>query len=279
MRTMALLATLTFVAIAFAGCSSDGDGDGDPSSSSSSTSRTSTSSTGTSTSQSATSTTGSSSTTSTGPSNRPPSGSISVAVNGTNATFSLTGSDPDGDTLVWDLTFGDGASSNGTGLPANRTHTYAAAGNFTANFTVTDGTSPVAYAVNLTIAPSGGGTLAVFAEATTVPGNPANSVVVPPGLGIGANGCAGYTADMSGEDCVFFELTPDLAGHPFTGTASAGDPDLEFWDICDPALGAFMENYYATGPEAGVVPEGTACVILWMKTPPTTGTLTFTVLA
>src|SRR5687768_9184834 len=117
MRNLAFLAILTISAMALAGCSDDGGGDGDSTSSSSSTSRSSTSASSTSASSSGTT---SASTTSTGPAaNTPPTGSVSAVVNGTNATFSLTGTDADGEDLSWELDFGDGsARATGTDLPA-----------------------------------------------------------------------------------------------------------------------------------------------------------------
>lgn len=280
MRTLALMATLTMVALAFAGCSGDGDGDGDSSSSSSSTSRSSSSSS-TSTSRSATSTTSSTST-STGPSNRAPSGSISVAVNGTNATFALTGSDPDGDTLVWDLTFGDGNSTNGTSLPTNVTHIYSAAGNFTANFTITDGKSPVTYDLVVPVA-SGGSAGIVFVGKQATPSNPASSATVSTPFGnifAGAAACAGFYADENGQDCVWFPLEAVFEGRSFTITASAGDPDYEFWPACDPTdpMSPAFAGSTAAGPEAGTIPAGAGCVVIWTKLPPDAPTHTFTVL-
>jgi hypothetical protein len=279
MRTLALLAALTTVAMAFAGCS-DGGGDGDSSTTSSSASGTA-SATGSSTSRSATST-GSATSTSSGstPQNRAPAGSISVAVNGTNATFTLTGSDPDGDTIVWDLAYGDGNGTNATSLPANVTHAYPSTGNFTANFTITDGASPVTYDVVLNVTGGAGGTLAVFSEAQATPSNPGNSATVPVANAylLGAGGCASFNAEMSGGDCVFFVLLPEYAGHAFTATADAGDPDLEFWANCDPSELFGVGGFVNDGPEAGTIPDGAGCVILWAKLPPDVPTHTFTVL-
>lgn len=159
MRLSALLASLTVLALAFAGCSGDGDGDGISTSTSGSASGTGTTSgTSTSTENSTGSSTGSASSTSTGSSadNQAPTGNISASVNGTNATFTLTGSDPDGDTLVWDLTFGDGNSTNGTTLPATVNHTYAATGNLTVEFIVTDGDLRESSNVTITVGSAGG---------------------------------------------------------------------------------------------------------------------------
>lgn len=282
MRTLALLATLTIVAIAFAGCSGEGDGGDDASSSSSSTSR-SGSSTGTSTKSSTGSSTGSATGTSTGSApNRAPAGSLSVAVNGTNATFTLTGSDPDGDTIVWDLTFGDGAATNGTGLPANATHSYASAGNFTANFTITDGQSPVTY--NLTVPVAGAGSAGiVFVQKQTTPSNPLGSTVIPNVGFAGANACAGFTGGDNGVDCVWFDLLPEYAGHLFTATTDVGDPDYEFWPACPfpenagAPPGLAITGSTATGPESGEIPDGAGCIVLWTKLSPEIPEHTFTV--
>mgnify|MGYP001574940476 CR=1 FL=1 len=246
MRLPALLATLTFVALAFAGCSgNDGDGDGTSSSTSTSTGPTMSGSS-TATSGSATMTTsGSSSTTSTGPANTPPTGSISASVNGTAVAFNLIGTDADGDTLVWDLVFGDGAATNGTALPASVNHTYAV-GNFTANFTLTDGTSPVSYSVNLTVALSG-------ATGQSFSGS----------LDVGAIGCLApdqpYAAELDGIDVAVFEIAPATIGRPFTATftGSALFNGLSFYDGATPA--GHVEDFNdidTPGTIIGVVPAG-----------------------
>src|SRR5687768_9431239 len=119
MRLSAVLATLTLVAMLFAGCSGDGDGEGSTTNSSSA-SRTftgafpSTSSSGSTTSAQA---------------NQPPTGSLTTSVPGgaapLNVTFTVEGSDPDGDEPDWTLSFGDdSANENGTDLPAEVTHAY-----------------------------------------------------------------------------------------------------------------------------------------------------------
>jgi PKD repeat protein len=100
--------------------------------------------------------------------NQAPTGSLAVAPTGLNATFQLQGQDADGDSLTWNLTFGDGSSANGTFQPAavvdeavqpigtttatNVTHLYTAAGLFNATFTVSDGRDSTVYnaTVNVT---------------------------------------------------------------------------------------------------------------------------------
>ena len=281
MRLSALLSSLTLVALLFAGCSGDADGDGGDGTSSSSSSSRASSSTGASSSSSSSSTGSASSTSSGAPAeNRPPTGSLSVTVEGSNATFGLTGTDPDGDILVWDLSFGDGSSTNGTTLPANATHAYAAGGNFTANFTVTDGTDPTSYDVLVAIVGSGAGaTSFVFIGdveqdcATQCElGTPVGSPPVPlPG----AAGCVSFNTDMPGLDCIWTELTPDLVGKAFTLVSTSEDPDVEFFDACDPVMGSSLATFYNAGPEAGTVPDGAGCAVLWEFNPaPSTITLT-----
>lgn len=262
MRTPALLAVLAILAVSFAGCSDGGDGEGDGTSSSSSSSASSTS---TSTSRSSTSTTRSSTSTSTGPAaNKAPTGSLSASVNGTNATFKLTGSDPDKDALVWDLEFGDGNSTNGTTLPANVTHSYMnRTGNITANFTITDGKNPVTYNVTITL---GGAqeTLFTFAGSTLVP-NPALSLEIPSFGSFGGAACGSFNSGESGGDCIFTALDPSLAGNSFAVVSSVGNSEADFWDSCDPVMGTFVDDgfFVGDGEATGTVPAGAGCVILW----------------
>jgi hypothetical protein len=160
MRLSAFLASLTLVAMLFAGCAGDKDGEGDGAgnSTSGSGSRSTTGSgSATSTKSGTTSSTRSSSTGSgAGGSNQPPTGSLGVSVAGDNATFTMTGEDPEGDALTWDLDFGDGAKANGTTMPATTNHVYAA-GNYSANLTISDGTNAVHYAANVSVAVQGAG--------------------------------------------------------------------------------------------------------------------------
>lgn len=284
MRLLALLAATLLSTLVLAGCSDNGgDGDGPSSSSSSSAAPTSSSS---SSSTSRSSSSSSTSTTTAPPANRAPTGSISAsAASGAiplTVNFTLSGSDPDGDTLAWTLLFGDGASDDGAALPATVSHDYTAAGNFTAELTLSDGKAQSSYEVTITVAGAGAPqTLFTFTEATSAPGNPFISLEIP-GVGwCGATCCAGFDAGMSGVDCVFVELPAGLDGHAFTATSDAGDPDVEFWATCDASELFSVADFRNVGPETGVVPGGAACLIMWDNavppTAPTFPTFTFTV--
>ena len=260
MRILAFLAILTVSAMALAGCSGDGGGDGDATSSSSSSSRNSSSATSTSRSSSISSSGSASSTSSGAPAeNRAPTGSISVEVNGTNATFTLTGSDPDGDTLVWDLAFGDGSTANGTSLPAVVNHTFAV-GNYTAEYVLTDGTDPVAYDLLVTVAASGA-TSFVITGSTAITGSPFSSGILADGTpGLGAKACSGFMTERNEQDCVFGEVPAEMAGRPYLYESSVDQPDFEFYDECAPT-GTATQAF--GGEVTGVVPDGTGCVIMW----------------
>lgn len=267
MRNLAFLAILTVSAMALAGCS--GDGGGDATSSSSSTSRSSAS--GTSTSSSSTSSSGSASSTTSGApaANQAPSGSISVTVDGSNATFSLTGSDPDGDIVVWDLTFGDGSSTNGTSLPAEATHAYAGGGNFTANFTITDGTDPVTYDIAVLIASAGGGGGGVGQSAALV-------------WDIGFTDQESASQGPSYLDCTdgpnktfnydSFALDPATVGLPFkaTITDASGGAAITSWTLyfnladCSDYAGTFSAE--GAGEITGVIPANAGPFTLAMAT-------------
>ena len=75
-------------------------------------------------------------------------------------SFSSAGSnDPDGSIASYSWNFGDGNSST----EANPTHTYNAAGNYTATLTVTDNLGATGNAnVNISVSPAGGGQVLTF---------------------------------------------------------------------------------------------------------------------
>lgn len=236
MASKAALAVALFLAASLAGCSGDGDDGGDSSSTSSSGSRiTYTATVSPTTSSSATTTSASS--TSGSPSNQAPTGSISASVNGTQARFNLTGSDPDGDALVWDLAFGDGNATNGTTLPTSVTHAYNATGNLTATFTLTDGTARSSYNVTVQLAGGAAGQTASLTYTGGAFGCGAEFDPMPAGLP-----AAGV---LYGE----IVLEPATLGKPYRMTmtwastpASLGG-DIAFYD----ADGAYVDGNLISG--------------------------------
>jgi hypothetical protein len=146
MRSVLALACLVLLTSALAGCSA-GDPERFPDGVAGGTSTsTGPASNGTSTGPATSSSTGTSGDSRQDAPNQAPSISITVAGNRSgsapfNVTFLLNGTDAEGDALQWTLAFGDGsANATGTALPAEVDHVFAAAGNFTANFTASDGT-------------------------------------------------------------------------------------------------------------------------------------------
>lgn len=244
----ALLAVLALTIVALAGCTSNGGGgDDEPTTSSSSSSSRSTSS-------SASSTTSASSSSS-APTNQndAPTGSLNAVVAGLVATFNLTGSDPDGDALSWALAFGDGNVTQGTALPASANHTYAAAGNFTAVFTLTDGKASASYNV----------TVAAVAAASLVTQSFEGEWVA------GTYNCAlrrtahdeGGQGSMQGVAYVTFLIDPATIGRPFTiSLTSTARPVYYTIELTDDAGTAQYEGPLEPAADnptyTGTVPAG-----------------------
>jgi hypothetical protein len=74
-------------------------------------------------------------------------------------------------------------------------------------------------------------------------------------------------------------LPTGLAGHAFTAVSEKGDADVDLWDACDGQNGNPVSGGQFFGPkdEAGTVPAGAGCVIVWDGGAGATGTITFTV--
>jgi hypothetical protein len=194
-------------------------------------------------------------------------------------TFAMNGSDPDGDTLTWSLDpTGNGTrAAAGSQLPATAVFTYAAVGNYTATFAVSDGALTATQTLRVNATLNGTAVLFTFSAATTAPANPL-MLNLPTGSQ-GAEACAGFQAQMSGEDCVYTPLAATLVGHPFVATSSAGTAALEFWDGCGGgAKNKAVGNQFVTGStQRGTVPAGARCAILWEGGAGKTGTLTLVV--
>jgi serine protease len=91
------------------------------------------------------------------PTNGAPTASFSYSCTDLSCSFDGTASsDPDGDALSYDWTFGDGGSATG----ATTAHTYAAGGTYTVTLTVSDGSASDSESQSVTVtAPSSGITL------------------------------------------------------------------------------------------------------------------------
>lgn len=244
MRLWALLAALLLGTLVLAGCS-DKDGDGDDLSSTTSSTSRATTPGGTT----APPTTSASTPTQppTGPPGEPdntaPFGSIAAAP--ANATsnprtlnFTLNGTDPDGDNIVWDLDFGDGNATNGATLPANASHQYSAAGLFNVTFTISDGRLQTTYNLTANVTAGGGGT------PLTIEGSSNGIDPTAEGLPM-LGGCLGGGAD-----------------EPFGGNWHTLDTVIDgwAWTLSDGYNAWFLDAAGATagdGTGAGTVPVGT----------------------
>ena len=259
----ALLAVLLLLALAFAGCSSksgggDDDGDGTGTGTASGTKTASGSKSGTGTSSSSGSSSGAL------VANRAPSAQIAASsMQGTSpllVNLTVGGSDPDGDDLTWELSFGDGsANATGATLPATLMHNYTA-GSFNATLVVSDGT--LSSNQSLVIDVTAAAPRFSFSGSTTLTGSPASSgVVLSDTPGLGARACTGFLQGESGQDCVFTVMPATVVGGLYNITATVDSPDFEFWDSCDAAMGEAVQTF--GGNLIGTVPAGVGCVVMW----------------
>lgn len=266
MRLWALLAALLLGTMVLAGCSDDDGGDGDGTSSSTSASRTSTpTSTGTGTSTTSGTTTTEPPVPPPGePDNAAPVGSL-VAAPAFNVTFginfTLNGTDPDGDNIVWDLLYGDGNSTSGALLPANATHKYARVGSYNVTFTITDGRLQASYNVTINVT-------AGKLPPLTIEGG--SSGIDPTASGLPMIG--GCLLASSPEPTGGGSHTLDTVIDGWAWTLTAGYR-VWFNDAEDSSLG--------NGAGSGAVPAGTASLVICTADPAKApgGTYTFTATA
>lgn len=250
MRPLLALACLALVTATLAGCADDPERypDGVPTTSATAT-------------QTHTVTGGSTTTTTNGTgaggrTGQAPTGSINVAINGTNASFQLDGSDADGDAVNWTLDFGDGATENGTALPATVNHTYAL-GNYTANFTLEAGGQASSYNASLAITAGGGGGSSkqtqVVTGGTLLP-NPAGNDAACIGDDVDGNtydldpAGPGWTYVLEPGDGTFGAYFYDSGGAFLSGgTEGTGEvpDDAASIEICN-VTGAPMTDYTVT---------------------------------
>lgn len=215
---LAFIATLLVTALALSGCSGGGGGE-----------ETSASNTGGATGTKVTTSrpgSGGGSGTGTGGSggggggggegeNQAPVGAITATISqGTvpvQVNFTLTGSDPDGDKLTWnlDLDGDDKADKSGEELPATISHNYTAAGTFNVTYTVSDDQlRSTSYRLPMNLTGSAGA-----------------SQLIAGSWAAGGFGCALYPTGPGGsyEEVFYFTATLDplVLGQPYTATLAA----------------------------------------------------------
>ena len=262
MRT--LLVLLLLLTVAFAGCASKdkgADGSEGDLTGSSATSGTKTSS-GTGTSSTSGTSTGTT-TSGTDAPNTPPTAQLSAATaeGSLQVNFTADGSDADGDGLSWTLDYGDAsANETGTAFPQNLTHTYAAAGTFTATLTVSDGRLNATSSVNVTLA--GGAAATQDFEGEWAVGN-----VDAPAFASIAGGCDAV-GPLDGVYMAMFDVDAATIGKAYSATIAAvttGD-SIVAWEVkfLDADCG-ILEGPYVDGavPITGTVPAG--AVHAWMS--------------
>lgn len=251
----AVVAVLLLLTLALAGCASKGGGDDDDGTSTATGTATAT---GSGSASKSGTTSGSSSATGTGSAaNQPPVATIAATVNGTAVAFELKGTDPDGDALTWNLTFGDGAAADGTQLPANVTHDYAA-GAFTANLTVSDGKASTVQNVTFNVTVAATPTTPQVASGEWVSGNM-------------VTGCFGdifapvYPAQGEGVFYASFAVDAATIGQSFLATASSdGASDSPGFTFLDAAGEVLFSSFLDGSSLLGEVPDGAAKGVWWV---------------
>lgn len=211
-----------------------------------------------------------------GTENAAPTASLEAsAQNGTaplNVTFTLGGSDPDGDNLTWTLTVGNDTVT-GDVLPASVNRTLAA-GNHTVTLTVSDG--DLTGNASLLIAVAVGGAPAVEPILQVLEMVEGCYLCIDSELAtgepMGAEGCVGWNLEENELDCGWVAIPDGYAGTPFSvysytsGTlipfGTDGHPDVEFRDSCSPGSSVVEQVFDQGGDKVvGVIPEGAKCIV------------------
>lgn len=189
------------------------------------------------------------------------------ALNGSaplTVAFTLDGSDPEGGPLSWTLAFADnGTTANGTALPANATHVFEEAGNYTVVLTAVDAGNLSANAT-VTIAVAAGGPLPEpQAFEGTLTGAPYLPQVGSPN-GLWSDASATHAFTMAGqadtmtivltyEDGVFFTdldlFITDPNGEETAAEAAGQEPPVV---IASPVPGEWSIEVFAYGAEGEV---------------------------
>lgn len=186
--------------------------------------------------------------------NHPPSAELRAAVYGLQANLTLNATDADHDALSWTLTFGDGNHTTGAALPHNLTHLYKP-GAYNLTLVVSDGKANSTARAHITL----NATKAAFPPLTITGSDKLPCAQCAQG---GANTGVGYRAGQNNLDYFWATVPANAAGQPFKLTSSGGNPDVVFRDSCSGGS-AIGDPFQAGGPEAGVVPAGGVCALMW----------------
>lgn len=190
---------------------------------------------------------------------RPQPNLTADVTNGTvplDVTFTLA--DDGGADGDWVLDFGDGNSTNGTGIPTAASHQYLTAGNHTVTFTLTIGEA------------SESDTLSILAEAAVALGDGQH---VEGSWLAGLSGCAAswdpwvFGTPLDGVMVVEFDVDPASIGTGFLATFTLEGPSpglfvgADFYD----ADGAYVDGVFTVdlSPPAGTVPAGAVLGLLY----------------
>jgi PKD repeat protein len=171
----------------------------------------------------------------------PSSGSVPL-----NATFTVTGTDPDGDTLSWTVAFGDGGKANGTVLPATIKHTFSKGGNFTVRLNVTDGKSSATAT-----------TLVTTHMAVLAPDQELELKWTTDGAGCGdAPASMMFGTPTDGVVWKQFDVDATTIGQPMTATGTATSPVFVFQVAYYGADDKVIEKFTGGPTLSGVVSAG-----------------------
>lgn len=168
---------------------------------------------------------------STTPTNQAPTASFSVSANGLTASFTDSSSDADGTIASRKWSFGDGSTSTAT----NPTKTYAAAGTYTVQLTVTDDGGKTASTSRSVTVSSGGGTPATECTGSDV-------------RALGQNCVRSNRSAAAGDDDYLYLYVPaGTAKLTITSSGGTGNADLYY----SPSSWATPSNYTLSSTNAG----------------------------
>ncbi|HLF16044.1 MAG TPA: PKD domain-containing protein [Candidatus Thermoplasmatota archaeon] len=174
-------------------------------------------------------------------------------------TFTLDGSDEDGDDLDWTFDADEDGETEGDGtgddLPAEVEFTYEAAGVYNATFTLSDGTEESTRTVSLTVVEGGPATVVFVGH-----------VILPDPYGAAFSACLmeavhhdlGTPGNVTGN---IHDLSPDTWGWSYSFAAPGYM--AQFWDATPAIVGA---------GESGTVPDGAVQVFACGAAPETANT-------